>query len=99
MPPVTTIGQATQPGAAEGLIVTSALRRFEPVMIDSIRLLPPGFGLSADPVLFGVSDALARLLPLPNDDFAALCQSGTGGGSAVLAPASAEPPSETDPTG
>lgn len=68
-------------------------------MIDSTRLLPPGFGLSADPVLFGVSDGLARLLPLPDDDFAALCQTGTGGEGAVLASTAAEPSSETDSTG
>ncbi|KQQ23908.1 hypothetical protein ASF53_04065 [Methylobacterium sp. Leaf123] len=68
-------------------------------MIDSTCLLPPGFGLSADPVLFGVWDGLARLPPLPEDDFAALCQTGTGGEGAVLTPASTEPPSETDPTG
>jgi hypothetical protein len=88
-----------QSGAAEGLITTSALRRSKPVMIDSTRLLPPGFGLSTDPVLFGVSEGLARLLPLPDDDFAALCQSGTGGESAVLTLASVEPPAEADPAG
>lgn len=36
-------------------------------MIESTFLLPPGSGLRANPVLFGVSEGLARLLP-PLDD-------------------------------
>ena len=68
-------------------------------MIDSTSLLPPGFGLSADPVLFGVSDGLARLLPLPDDDLAVLYQTVTAGEGAVFAPASAEPSAEAGRTG
>ncbi|MCJ2028738.1 hypothetical protein MKK50_04860 [Methylobacterium sp. J-043] len=68
-------------------------------MIDSTSLLPPGFGLSADPVLFGVSDGLARLLPLPDDDFAVFYQTVTAGEGAVFAPASAEFSAEASPTG
>ena len=88
-----------QPGAAEGRITTSARRRSQSGMLDSTPLLPPGFGLSTDPVLFGVSEGLARLLPLPDDDFAALCQTGTGGEGAVLTLASVEPSAEADPAG
>lgn len=34
-------------------------------MIETISLLPPDSGLRANPVLFGVSEALAHLLPPP----------------------------------
>ncbi|WP_110351093.1 hypothetical protein [Methylobacterium sp. B4] len=34
-------------------------------MIETISLLPPDSGLRANPVLFGVSEALAYLLPPP----------------------------------
>ncbi|BAU93591.1 hypothetical protein MPPM_4986 [Methylorubrum populi] len=37
-------------------------------MIDTTRLHPPGSGLSTNPILFGISEGLARLLPLPEDD-------------------------------
>lgn len=39
-------------------------------MIDSTSLLPPGSGLRTNPVLFGVSEGLAQLLPLPDDTLA-----------------------------
>lgn len=37
-------------------------------MIDTVNLLPPGFGPRADPLLFGVSEGLLRLFPLPASD-------------------------------
>lgn len=37
-------------------------------MIDTVNLLPPGFGPRADPLLFGVSEGLLRLFPLPTAD-------------------------------
>lgn len=33
-------------------------------MVDTLHLQPPGSGLSSDPLLFGVGEALARLFPL-----------------------------------
>lgn len=42
-------------------------------MIDTFRLHPPGFGLMADPLLFGVSEGLLRLFPLPDQDFPLPC--------------------------
>lgn len=55
-----------QPEGGDRLIAISALRRPnpKPAMIDATLLLPPGFGPMANPVLFGVSDGLMRLLPL-----------------------------------
>ncbi len=37
-------------------------------MIDTVNLLPPGFGPRANPLLFGVSEGLLRLFPLPTAD-------------------------------
>lgn len=37
-------------------------------MIDTVNLLPPGFGPRANPLLFGVSEGLLRLFPLPLAD-------------------------------
>lgn len=34
-------------------------------MIDTARLVPPGYGPKANPLLFGVSEGLSRLFPLP----------------------------------
>jgi hypothetical protein len=34
-------------------------------MIDTVNLLPPGFGPRANPLLFGVSEGLMHLFPLP----------------------------------
>ncbi|WP_232629858.1 hypothetical protein [Methylobacterium sp. Leaf118] len=34
-------------------------------MIDTARLHPPGFGPMANPILFGVAEALSQLFPLP----------------------------------
>ncbi|GJE79861.1 MULTISPECIES: hypothetical protein [Methylorubrum] len=48
-------------------------------MIDSTLLLPPGSGLRTNPVLFGVSEGLAQLLPLPDDTLALPWQAEGGG--------------------
>ncbi len=37
-------------------------------MIDTVHLLPPGLGPRANPLLFGVSEGLMRLFPLPVAD-------------------------------
>ncbi len=37
-------------------------------MIDTVNLLPPGFGPRANPLLFGVSEGLLHLFPLPTAD-------------------------------
>lgn len=62
-------------------------------MIDSTHLLPPVSGLSTNPILFGVSEGLARLLPLPADDSVAALSpiAATGNGSV---PAPSEPLAE-----
>lgn len=44
-------------------------------MIDTVNLLPPGFGPRADPLLFGVSEGLLRLFPLPAADHPATLKS------------------------
>ncbi len=67
-------------------------------MIDSTRLLPPVSGLSTNPILFGVSAGLARLLPLPeNDTFASLRPAAPGEDPAPGA-APADPLVEAKPT-
>lgn len=44
------------------------------IMIDTVLLIPPGFGPTANPLLFGVSEGLARLFPLPGDQSFATSQ-------------------------
>ncbi|GAB6843416.1 hypothetical protein HNR00_000942 [Methylorubrum rhodinum] len=58
-------------------------------MIETVNLLPPGFGPRADPLLFGVSEGLLRLFPLPAAD-----QRAAGGGEV---PRDARPDSDPAP--
>lgn len=51
-------------------------------MIDTVDLLPPGYGPRANPLLFGVSEGLLRLFPLP----AAEPSAGAGSESTPEAP-------------
>ncbi|KQT61654.1 hypothetical protein ASG52_01875 [Methylobacterium sp. Leaf456] len=44
-------------------------------MIDTVNLLPPGFGPRANPLLFGVSEGLMHLFPLPTADHPAVVAS------------------------
>ncbi|QIJ77107.1 hypothetical protein GU700_22565 [Methylobacterium sp. NI91] len=67
-------------------------------MIDSTRLLPPVSGLSTNPILFGVSEGLARLLPLPEDDTFASLQPAALGEDPAPGPAPAAPMVEAGPT-
>lgn len=67
-------------------------------MIDSTRLLPPVSGLSTNPILFGVSEGLARLLPLPEDDTFASLRPAALGEDPAPGPASAAPVVEAGPT-
>ncbi|CAO4176858.1 hypothetical protein EEDFHM_02983 [Methylorubrum populi] len=57
-------------------------------MINSAFLIPPGFGPLANPILFGVSDALAQLFPLQ-----------ASGGSCPEAPAARSEESASASTG
>lgn len=69
-------------------------------MIDSTRLLPPVSGLATNPILFGVSEGLARLLPLPEDaPFAVLGPTASSGERSVADLAPDEPCGEAGRTG
>ncbi len=68
-------------------------------MIDSTLLLPPGSGLRTNPVLFGVSEGLAQLLPLPDDTLALPWQAGGGGEGAAPVQGAESSLSETGGTG
>lgn len=67
-------------------------------MIDSTFLLPPGSGPRTNPVVFGVSEGLAHLLPLPEDPFVLPWQT-EASGEAVPAPAAGPHPAEAGLTG
>lgn len=69
-------------------------------MIDSTRLLPPVSGLSINPILFGVSEGLARLLPLPlpEDDTLVSLRPAALGEDPAPGPAPAAPVVEAGPT-
>jgi hypothetical protein len=64
-------------------------------MIDSTRLIPPASGSARNPILFGVSEGLAQLLPLPEDDSAALRPIPATAAGTGPAPAWIEPGTET----
>ena len=68
-------------------------------MIDSKHLLPPVSGPSTNPILFAISEGLARLLPLPEDDAFGLSRIAAAGEGAVPAPASAASRSDADRSG
>ena len=68
-------------------------------MIDSRFLLPPGSGLRTNPVLFGVSEGLAQLLPLPDDGFVPPWQVEGGGEGAGPVQSAESPLSEAGGTG
>ena len=59
-------------------------------MIDTHRLIPPAYGPTTDPVLFGVSDALAKLFPLqaprPSDQSWATAARGDAAEAATAPP-------------
>ena len=95
MPHVTSIDASLQPGGVGGLVVTSAVGgpNSARVMIDSTRLIPPASGSARNPILFGVSEGLARLLPLPEDDLAAL------GPIPAIDPGTGPAPASVDPLG